>query len=202
MPDSPAEYVVGEQPTNSIRIGVDRTLAPDEFAAINLYDVAAQAVRSYGHQLILHPEREAQIQGVRRLVETEHGEAAWGDLVDAFGEKLFTNFLLGGDLLVVPPGSGFPPHVHPGHHLLLCLAGPGTFSLAGTTHTVGPGDLYMVEGGVPHAVGNPNGAPHIILAIGAPPKELDAEDRMTVVEWDGVPIEVPADGPIAQPASE
>ena len=95
-------------------------------------------------------------------------------------------------MLVVPPGAGFPVHVHAGHHLLMCISGRGTFSLAGTTHEVDVGDLSMIEGAVPHAVGNPYDQPHVLIAIGCPPRELDAEDRMTVCDWDGHPVLVEA----------
>ena len=60
------------------------------------------------------------------------------------------------------------------------------------THKVDVGDLSMIEGAVPHAVGNPYDQPHVLIAIGCPPRELDAEDRMTVCDWDGHPVLVEA----------
>jgi quercetin dioxygenase-like cupin family protein len=137
-------------------------------------------------RLRLDPDRLAEVLGVTA------GGRVDGERVEAFGEKLFTNGTLGVDLLVVPPESGFPVHVHHGHHLLLCLAGPGTFSLAGVEYPVSPGELSMIEGNVPHAVGNPYAQPHVLLAIGAPHRELDSEDRMQVTDWEGQPVLVEA----------
>lgn len=117
-----------------------------------------------------------------------------GNPVDAWGFKLYDNGHLGGDMLHVPPNCRFPTHVHPGHHLLYCVAGAGTFSLDGKTYPVAPGDLYMVEGDVPHAVGaGPEG--HTLVAFGAPHRQLDDPDRMLTVDWEGVAVEVPAEPP-------
>lgn len=104
----------------------------------------------------------------------------WGKPVDCYGAALFTNGTLGVDLLNIPPNARFPLHTHPGHHLLYCVAGRGTFTLADTVHDVYPGDLFMVEGHVPHAVGSgPDG--HVILAYGSPHTMLGSPARMTVI---------------------
>lgn len=102
-----------------------------------------------------------------------------GELVQAFGTKIMTNGELGVDLLNVPPHSRFPLHTHPGHHLLFILQGTGTLTLDGTAHPTSPGDLLMVEGEIPHAVGTgPEGQG--ILAFGSPHTPLDSPQRMTV----------------------
>lgn len=173
-----------------IRHGRDRELGPTEYQAIDVFAMIDDLRLKPGETLDdvrarMNVDRIASIIGVRPN----------GDLnqpsVDAFGEKLFTNGSLGIDLIVVPPGAGFPPHIHPGDHLLLCIAGRGTFTLAGVVHEVEPGYLAMIEGSVPHAVGNPYDQPHVLLAIGSPHKELDGHDRMIVVDWDGNPVDLP-----------
>lgn len=174
-----------------IRRGRTEHLTAEEFATVSLTDVlellsAADAFSIEDVRRRLDPERIARVLGV-----TQDGELH-RPAVETLGEKLLSNGALGADLLVVPPGAGFPVHVHSGHHLLLCLSGPGTFSLAGELHEVRPGDLSMIEGSVPHAVGNPYEAPHILLAVGCPPRELDAEDRMTVTDWNGQPVLIEA----------
>jgi len=93
---------------------------------------------------------------------------------------------LGADILHVPAGKSFPVHCHPGHHLLLCLDGKGTISLAGITYAVEPGDLYLVPGSVPHAVGAAADADHVLMAVGASPHmPVDHPDRMWFTDWAG-----------------
>lgn len=104
----------------------------------------------------------------------------YGKPVDCYGTSLHTNGGFGVDLLDIPANARFPLHTHPGHHLLYCLRGVGTFTLAGTVYEVRPGDLMMVEGEVPHAVGSgPDG--HVILAFGAPHTPLGSPHRMAVI---------------------
>lgn len=174
----------------AVRRGRDEYVPTEQYAHIDLFAVLqaiAEADRSkhLSMQDALDPDRLCKIFGV-----TEEGSFDKPEMA-AFGEKLFTNHSLGVDLLVVPPNAGFPTHVHPGHHLLLCLSGRGTFSLDNTIHQVKPGYLAMVEGDVPHAVGNPYRKPHVLLAFGSPHKELDSEERMKVVDWNGQPLHVP-----------
>lgn len=107
----------------------------------------------------------------------------------ARGLALHTNGHLGADLLHVRAGDQFPVHTHPGDHLLYCVSGVGTMTVDEQTWEIQPGDLYMVDGMVPHAVGAITD--HTILAIGAPHKPVDSEERMTFVDWDGNEVEVP-----------
>lgn len=107
----------------------------------------------------------------------------------AKGRPLHTNGQLGADMLHVPAGAQFPVHTHPGDHLLYCLAGEGTITVAGLTYHITPGDLYMVEGAVPHAVGAVTD--HVLIAIGSPHKPVDSPERMTFVDWDGNRVATP-----------
>jgi quercetin dioxygenase-like cupin family protein len=107
----------------------------------------------------------------------------------AVGIPLVSNGNLGGDLIHVEAGESFPIHTHPGDHLLLCLAGAGTISVAGVTYRVKPMDLYMVPGLVPHAVGAPDDAEHFLLAIGSPHKGVADPSRMAWTDWEGNPVD-------------
>jgi quercetin dioxygenase-like cupin family protein len=109
---------------------------------------------------------------------------------DALGRGLHTNGHLGADILWVPATKKFPVHTHPGHHLLYCIAGTGTITVGEETYAVGPGDLYMVDGLVPHAVGA-GSSDHVLMAIGAPHKPVDSPERMAFTDWEGAPVAVP-----------
>jgi quercetin dioxygenase-like cupin family protein len=102
----------------------------------------------------------------------------------ALGVPLHTNGHLGADLLHVKAGDRFPVHVHPGDHLLLCLQGTGTITIGEVTYKVRPGDLYMVDGQVPHAVGAGE-EDHVLVAIGAPHKPVTSSERMQLTDWAG-----------------
>ncbi|WP_405759471.1 cupin domain-containing protein [Streptomyces sp. NBC_01420] len=117
-----------------------------------------------------------------------HGVDVHG--ADARGLPLHSNGHLGVDLLQVPPNTSFPIHVHPGDHLLLCLAGEGTISVGERTYEVRPGDIYMVDGDTPHAVGAGE-AGHTLLAIGAPHKPVESPDRMNFTDWSGTVTDAP-----------
>jgi quercetin dioxygenase-like cupin family protein len=109
---------------------------------------------------------------------------------DAIGLGLHTNGHLGADMLRVPAHASFPVHTHPGDHLLLCLAGTGTITVNEHTYDVVPGDLYMVDGLIPHAVGA-GPTEHILIAIGAPHKPVDSPERMTFTDWTGQRLDTP-----------
>ena len=64
----------------------------------------------------------------------------------ATGCSLLTNGFMGADLLQIPAGEGFAPHIHPGDHLLFVLGGEGTITINGVIQPTGPGQAYMVDG--------------------------------------------------------
>jgi quercetin dioxygenase-like cupin family protein len=111
-----------------------------------------------------------------------HGVPVHG--APATGVALHTNGHLGADLLHVKAGDRFPVHTHPGDHLLLCVAGKGTISVGEITYQVGPGDIYMVDGLVPHAVGAGD-EDHLLVAIGSPHKPVASPGRMQFTDWQG-----------------
>ena len=112
------------------------------------------------------------------------GGAKVANTVSATGRALLTNGYLGADLLHVPRGDAFPPHTHPGDHLLFVLAGRGTITIGGEIIPTAPGEAFMVEGAVPHAVGAVDD--HILLSVGAPHHPVDSPTRQAVVGEDAL----------------
>lgn len=108
----------------------------------------------------------------------------------ALGIPLHANGYLGADLLHVRARDRFPVHTHPGDHLLLCLQGTGTISVGEVTYQVRPGDIYMVDGAVPHAVGAGD-EDHILVAIGAPHTPVASPGRMQLTDWHGSKVDSP-----------
>lgn len=102
----------------------------------------------------------------------------------ATGEGLVSNGYLGADVIHVQAGKGFVPHTHPGDHLLIIVGGEGTITYDGKIYPTHAGQIYMIEGRVPHAVGAITD--HVILAVGAPHRPIDSEDRMKPVEYQEV----------------
>jgi quercetin dioxygenase-like cupin family protein len=114
------------------------------------------------------------------------------DAPGASGLPLVSNGTVGADLLQLAAGSGFVPHTHPGHHILLVVAGVGTITYDGRVHETHAGQTYLIEGAVPHAVGAITD--HLIVAVGAPHRAVDADDRMAPVPYEEV---IAADGDLA-----
>jgi quercetin dioxygenase-like cupin family protein len=104
--------------------------------------------------------------------------------MEATGKALVTNGSVGADLIRLPAGAGFVPHTHPGHHILIVVGGRGTITYNGQIHPTEAGQVYLIEGEIPHAVGAITD--HVILAVGAPHKAIDAEDRMEEVPYEEV----------------
>ena len=102
----------------------------------------------------------------------------------ATGDPLLSNGKLGADIIRVPAGQGFLPHTHPGDHLLIVIGGQGTIVYDGRIYPTRAGQIYMIEGKVPHAVGAITD--HVIIAVGSPHKAVDAPDRMSLVEYQAV----------------
>jgi len=99
----------------------------------------------------------------------------------ATGERLVSDGKLGLDLIRLPAGEGFSPHTHPGDHLLIAVAGEGTVTVGGRIYPTRAGQVYMVEGLEPHAVGAITD--HVLLAVGTPHRAIDAADRMTLTDY-------------------
>lgn len=104
-----------------------------------------------------------------------HGAAA------ATGLALVSNGIIGADIIRLSAGGGFSPHTHPGHHVLVVLGGQGTITYNGRVYPTQAGEVYLVEGSVPHAVGAISD--HVILAVGAPHRPVASRDRMKIVGY-------------------
>jgi len=107
---------------------------------------------------------------------------------DATGLGLVTNQTIGADIIRLPSGAGFPPHTHPGHHVLVITGGKGTITYGGRVYPTEAGEIYLVEGEVAHAVGAITD--HVILAVGAPHMPVDSHLRMAVVPYTEVLSEI------------
>jgi quercetin dioxygenase-like cupin family protein len=106
----------------------------------------------------------------------------------ATGEDLVSNGLLGADVIRLAAGEGFVPHTHPGDHLLIVIGGHGTITYDGRIYPTAAGEIYMIEGGMPHAVGAVTD--HVILAVGAPHRPVGSVERMTPVEYDAIEVDI------------
>ena len=106
----------------------------------------------------------------------------------AMADPLVSNGQLGVDLIRVPAGEGFAPHTHPGDHLLIVVGGRGTITYDGRIYPTSAGQVYLIEGAVPHAVGAVTD--HAILAVGSPHRQPDAADRMTLTAYASVAADV------------
>lgn len=105
----------------------------------------------------------------------------------ATGDALVSNGQLGIDLIRLDRGEGFVPHTHPGDHILLPVLGAGTITYDGDVYPSNAGEVYIIEGDVPHGVGAIT--EHAILAVGAPHAPIDSDERMTPVEYEEVTAE-------------
>ncbi|MFD5397247.1 cupin domain-containing protein [Streptomyces sp. NPDC127097] len=114
-------------------------------------------------------------------IEVAPGPTRVSKTDDATGRSLLSSGHVGADILHVPAGSGFAPHTHPGDHLLFVLAGTGTIAVAGEIVETRPGQVYMVEGALTHAVGAVTD--HMILAVGAPHRHLDSPERQELTAY-------------------
>ena len=99
----------------------------------------------------------------------------------ATGTPLVSNSRIGADLISLEAGQRFAPHTHPGDHVLVVVAGCGTLTLDGAIYPTEAGQVLIVDGEMPHAVGAVTD--HLILAIGSPHRPVDASDRMVLVEY-------------------
>lgn len=102
----------------------------------------------------------------------------------AHAKPLVSNGQLGLDLVRVKAGEGFEPHTHPGDHLLICVEGTGTITYDGAIYQTRAGQVYLIEGAIPHAVGAITD--HSILAVGAPHRPAGGADRMALTEYDAI----------------
>jgi quercetin dioxygenase-like cupin family protein len=113
-------------------------------------------------------------------VHMHNTEATAWDLVSSHG--------LGVDHISVPAGAGFPPHTHPGHHLLIIISGRGTMTVNNKVYPTKAGQVYFVPGEHPHAVGAID--EHHILAVGYRHKKPSDPERMKLVDYASIASEL------------
>ncbi|WP_406205545.1 cupin domain-containing protein [Kitasatospora sp. NBC_01560] len=114
-------------------------------------------------------------------VDLRPGDTAIAKTVAATGRPLLSNGFLGADVIQVPGGEGFAPHTHPGDHLLFVIGGHGTITAAGEIRETRPGQVYMVNGLVPHAVGAITD--HVLLSVGTSHRALDSAERQLLMPF-------------------
>lgn len=106
------------------------------------------------------------------------------------GEALVAHPELGGDLMFVPGGAGFKPHTHHGHHLIFVISGECTVTLDAEIHRMVAGEVCLIPGEVPHAVTGVSDT--MLLAVGTPHMPVDADDRLELVSFDVLAVELSA----------
>lgn len=100
------------------------------------------------------------------------------------GQSLVSNGLLGADIIRLGAGERFQPHTHAADHLLIVIGGLGTITCDGAIHPTRAGEIYMIEGAVPHAVGAITD--HVLLAVGAPHVSVSSPERMSTAPYRAV----------------
>jgi quercetin dioxygenase-like cupin family protein len=73
----------------------------------------------------------------------------WGDLMTAA-------------IVDLEPNAVVPMHEHPNEQVGLVLEGSLSFTIAGETRLVGPGDMYLIPGDVPHSATASDGGGRVI----------------------------------------
>lgn len=121
-------------------------------------------------------------RGALRVSDGERSRAMQGYM--ATGDALVSNGHLGADVIRCAAGGGFAPHAHIGDHLLFVVAGEGTIAYDGRVYPTFPGQVYFIEGAVPHAVGAITD--HVLLSIGTPHRAVDADDRQILREYESI----------------
>jgi quercetin dioxygenase-like cupin family protein len=136
-------------------------------------------------KLILQPWANASIEEQQTILYVDHRPRTQHLAHSpATGEGLVSNGRMGVDLIQLSAGRGFQPHTHPGDHLLIVIGGRGTLTYDGVIYPTQAGQVYCIEGQVPHAVGAITD--HVILAVGSPHKAVDDPERMIPVEYQAI----------------
>ncbi|MGI8335650.1 cupin domain-containing protein [Actinomadura scrupuli] len=136
-----------------------------------------------GPELVILSWADSEIGSDLTRLTVPHGPrpVTMAGTANATGQPLVGNGAIGADVIRLSAGGGFAPHTHPGHHILAVIAGVGTITYGGRIHRTEAGQVYLVEGAVPHAVGAVTD--HLILAVGAPHKPVHSTERMELVPY-------------------
>lgn len=158
-------------PTVRTLVNEDGTLRIVKWAERNFHDGWSQGFE--GGEFL-------SVDSAPRPVQLAHSPAT--------GQALVSNGWMGADLIRLEAGKGFVPHTHPGDHLLIVVFGEGTITYGGKIYPTEAGQMYMIEGSIPHAVGAITD--HVIVAVGAPHRGVGDPERMTVVAYQEVAAEI------------
>ena len=83
-------------------------------------------------------------------------------------------------LVELEPDTEVAEHSHPQEQAGFIIEGTFTFTIGGETRRLGPGDTYVIPGGVPHsAKSGPEG--NVVIDVFSPPRE----------DWDRLEQEAP-----------
>jgi|HubBroStandDraft_6_1064221.scaffolds.fasta_scaffold118134_3 quercetin dioxygenase-like cupin family protein len=69
------------------------------------------------------------------------------------------------------PGMAMPEHRHPNEQVGIVVRGEFTFTVGGETRLRRPGDMWVIPGGVPHAVERAGEAGCTIVETFSPPRD-------------------------------
>lgn len=149
----------------------------------SIFEHEATARQPVGPLLICDWASDSGLDGTTQhlTIDVLPGPTRVAKTKSATGRSLVSNGYLGVDILHVPAGEGFAPHTHPGDHLLFVLGGYGTITVEGTILRTAPGQVYMIEGAVPHAVGAITD--HVLLSVGAPHRPLESLERQALIAY-------------------
>src|SRR5262249_12165147 len=164
---------------SSLRIGLGRLLVnlQEEPTTRNTCrDRGLQIMRWARDLLAVNGEQVLEVDLGVRPVPLAHSSAT--------GQPLVSNGQLGVDLIRLSAGEGAVPHTHPGNHLLIVVGGQGTITYGGKIYPTRAGEVYMVDGHVPHAIGAITN--HVILAVASFYVPVDAPDRMKPSSYQAV----------------
>ncbi len=75
-----------------------------------------------------------------------------------------------------PPGASFHTHTHPHEQIGIVMQGTAIFTIDGVEHQVGPGQVYHVPSGAPHAQRNDGEETVIFFECFSPVRE-DLQER-------------------------
>jgi len=90
----------------------------------------------------------------------------------------------GADIIRFASGEGVGLHKHVGAHILMVTKGTGVLVYEDERHPMFEGMIYLVPSNVPHAIEATTEL--VLIAVGNDHKPADSEERLDVVNLEGV----------------
>ena len=97
---------------------------------------------------------------------------------DASANRLLKQNGFAADLIRFPPGGKVDLHTHPGNHMLFCVDGKGSVQYGEDLLQLLPGDCYLIEGSVPHAVFAAEDTQLTLIAVADDHRDVTSPDRL------------------------